>query len=367
MVQRRSVLARLSAGLAAMASGLPGQTHAAPNGATAGRAGIHPWLEVGDSVVADVIADGKAVAHLDHKAIQPGLQKTPALVFALPAGLKRLRLKGKATSSGKTTAFDKSWKVRDMAPVSAPLYDTSKPWIERVRGLAAKLEEGGVVVKPGDAGAKKKPAKAAFADLEKALGAPLPAAVKVLGEWRIEVGDSYFLAAADMRKVTDLLLGDWGYKSKGPDGLDRILSPAVRARYDRSLAVFVEVGDGLGALAWDPAGVTPGERPNTWGDEGNPGAQPGAPGEGVWYWLHQEHLVKPELLLDDDYRPKSAEAAMTNVFQRFALSDVDPRETEDELLVDSANPRPNLLQLHFDGPGQPRLWLRSYDHHYSLY
>ncbi|MBB6564283.1 hypothetical protein HNP48_007010 [Acidovorax soli] len=338
----------------------------AADGPTAGRAGIHPWIDAGDKVVAEVSADGKLLAQLDHQATQPGLQKRPALVVALPVGLKRLRLKGQVTQGGKASSFDKTWTVRDMAPFSAPLYDQGKPWIERVRGLAAKLGRT-VIIKAGDGGAKKKPAKAAFADLEKTLGVPLPPLVKVLGDWQIEVGDSYFLQAAQMRNVTDILLSEGGYERKGKDGLDTILAPAVRARYDRSLAVFIEVGDGLGALAWDPAGVIPGEAPNTTGDKGNPGARPGATGEGVWYWLHEGHINKPELLLDDDYRPKTAEAVFTHVFQRFALSGLELAESQDELEVDTANPRPNLLQLHFDGPRKPRLWLRSYDYHYSLY
>ncbi len=366
MAQRRRILAGISAWLATWFTGAPGSASAA-EGPTAGRAGIHPWIDAGDKVVAEVSADGKLLAQLDHQATQPGLQKRPALVVALPVGLKRLRLKGQVTQGGKASSFDKTWTVRDMAPFSAPLYDQGKPWIERVRGLAAKLEQGTVTVKAGDGGAKKKPAKAAFEDLEKSLGVPLPALVRVLGDWQIQVGDSYFLPAAAMRKVTDMLLSEGGYERKGKDGLDTLLVPDVRARYDRSLTVFIEVGDGLGALAWDPAGVAPGEAPSTWGDKGNPGARPGAPGEGVWYWLHQGHINKPELLLDDDYRPKTAEAALTHVFQRFALSTLELAESENDLEVDTANPRPNLLQLHFDGPRKPRLWLRSYDYHYSLY
>lgn len=365
MAQRRSILAGISAWLATLLAGAPGSVSAA-DGPTAGRAGIHPWIDAGDKVVADVIVDGKRVAQLDHQATQPGLKKPPALVFALPVGLKRIRLKGQVTQGGKASSFDKTWTVRDLAPFSAPLYDQGKPWIERIRGLAGKLD-GAVTVKAGDGGAKKKPAKTAFADLEKSLGVPLPPLVKVLGDWQVQIGDSYFLSAASMRKVTDMLLSEGGYERKGKDGLDTILAPDVRARYDRSLAVFIEVGDGLGALGWDPAGVTPGEAPSTWGDKGNPGAKPGAPGEGVWYWLHQGHIGQPELLLDDDYRPKTAEAALTHVFQRFALSQVELAESEDDLEVDTANPRPNLLQLHFDGPRKPRLWLRSYDYHYSLY
>lgn len=365
MAQRRSILAGISASI--VAGAIPGMAAAAAQAATAGRAGIHPWARVGDTVAADVVVDGKVVARLDHKVQVEGLPRRPALVFSLPAGLKRIGLKGDATLQGKAVPFDRTWTVRDIGPLSAPLYDQGKPWIERIRGLEKSLELA-VSVKAGDGGARKKPAKAAFADLEKQLGVSLPPLVKVLGDWRIQVNDSYFLSAAAMCTVTDLLLGpEWGYERKGPDGIDAILSAAVRARYDRSLAVFVEVGDGLGAFAWDPAGATPGEPLGPWGDGGNPGARPGVPGEGVWYWLHQDHLDRPRLLLDDDYRPRTTEAALTHVFQRFAVTEVDSPEADNEVVVDSANPRLNLLQLHFEDGRRPRLWLRSYDYNYSMY
>ncbi|MBB6558994.1 hypothetical protein HNP48_001658 [Acidovorax soli] len=359
---RRSILATLGA--------LPcGLLQAQPQAVAQGpRAGIHPWLEVGDAVVADVLANGKVAAQLNHQATQPGLLRRPALVWALPKGLQRVQLRGNLTRAGKTTPFNKTWTVRDMASVSAPLYDQGKPWIERVRGLAKRLEEGTVTVERAKLPAGKPPAATALPQLEKRLGAPLPAMVRLLADWRVEVGDSSFVHPSAMTTVTDMLRRQWDYALSGKDGLDQLLSPSVRARYDRSLAVFVHVGDGMGALAWDPAGVTAGEPTHTWGDQGNPGAQPGTANEGVWYWLHQEYLRKPSLLLDEDYRPRNAEAAFTHVLQRLAFSEVEEAANDKELVVDSALPRANLLQLHFDEESrQPSLWLRSYDSYYTLF
>lgn len=369
MAHRRTLLAALSAlpfAPWAHAQGVPAPPAAAgrpanPLVAKGASAGIHPWMEVGDAVAADVLVDGKVVAHLDHRSTLPGLKKPPAMVFALHAGIKHLRLRGKVTLAGKTSPFDRAWTVRDMAPLSAPLYDQRKSWIDRVAATEG-VGSGPAKTSPGS-----KPAKAALQELEKRMGVPLPAMLNVLEQWDVNFGDSYFLPVAQMSTVTRLLLGEWDYKEKGEDGLGQILTPAVRARYDRSLAVFVEVGDGLGAMAWDPAGVRRGEPTNTWGDAGNPGAQPATPNQGVWYWLHQDSLHKPRLLLDDDYRPKTAEAAFTHVVQRFALSHFDSPRNDGELVVDTANPRSNLLQLHFEEPRKPRLWLRSYDYNYSLY
>ncbi|MES2612684.1 MAG: hypothetical protein V4679_20695 [Pseudomonadota bacterium] len=369
--QRRSLLAAMS--LWAMAGACGAQ--ASPAGAErasskkapgkAGRAGIHPWIDPGDTVVADVLVDGKRVARLDHRARVDGMTRTPALVFPLPVGVKRVQLRGTATLKGQSGKFDTTWKVRDLAPISGPLYDQSRPWIERVRGLASKMWF--VTVKPWDADVRQRPAGPVFADLEKRLGAPLPPLVKVLGDWRITVQDSAFQSAAEMGRATDLLLGKWHYRESGAKGLGKILPRAVRARYDRSLTVFNEVGDGLGALAWDPVGVVAGEPTHVGIDRGDTGARPGPAGEGVWFWLHQNHIDEPILLLDEDYRPRNAESALTHVFQRFALSDDALPEKDDELVVDTANPRANLLQLTFTGPTMPSLELRGYDYHYSLY
>jgi len=56
------------------------------------------------------------------------------------------------------------------------------------------------------------------------------------------------------------------------------------------------------------------------------------------------------------------------VLQRLAFSEVEEAANDKELVVDSALPRANLLQLHFDEESrQPSLWLRSYDSYYTLF
>lgn len=330
--------------------------------ATKGQAGIHPWLQVGEQVTADVVADGKTIARLEHTATLPGLKKRPSVVFDLPDGLRQLELRGlHVNAQGKATSFKRRWSVLDMARISHPLYDQGKPLVERIRAFAdlSGLVELGEARLPSGI-----TAEAALLEAEARLGTALPSPLRtLLAEADIRIDNSYFLQPHRLQTAEGLLLGLGGYDSSN---FDAQLPPSALARYRRSVAVFVEIGDGLGALAWDPEGVVPNESPNTTGDQGNPGAQPATPNEGVWYWLHQERIAEPELLLDDDYRPQTAEAALTGVFKRFALSQADSPETETQLLIDTAHPR-NLLQLSFDEPKKPRLWLRSYDYHYSLY
>jgi hypothetical protein len=339
---------------------------AMPQGAKNGKAGIHPWLAAGEQVNADVLIDGRTVARLEHKAVLPGLKKLPAVVFDLPAGLQRFELRGShVDAQGRATSFKKRWAVLDLAPVSHPLYDQSQPLIDRVRAFAhlSRLVEVGEPHLPAGI-----TAQAALLESETRLNVRLPALLReVLGGANVEIGNSYFLPPHRLQTPIDLLTGLGGHAlDDGNQSLNTLLPPAVLARYKRSVAVFVEIGDGLGALAWDPDGVAPGEPPNTPADEGNSGARPTIPNEGVWYWLHQEHIAEPGLLLDDEYKPQDAESALTNVFKRLALSQAGSPESENQLLVDTAHPR-NLLQLHFDEPRKPRLRLRSYDYHYSLY
>ncbi|MDI5927228.1 hypothetical protein QBK93_21415 [Rhizobium leguminosarum] len=142
-LQRRSFLTGLWAALSAMfGAGMPAAAdNQSPQNAEGreGRAGIHPWLGVGEQVTADVVLDGKVVAQLNDTATLPGLKKLPALVFNLPPGLKRLQLHGSLRDAeGRAGSFSKTWTVRDMAPISATLYDCSRPLIERVRLLPRK-------------------------------------------------------------------------------------------------------------------------------------------------------------------------------------------------------------------------------------
>ncbi|WP_238541855.1 hypothetical protein [Acidovorax sp. CF316] len=309
----------------------------------AAAAGIHPCLQVGDRVAAEVVVDGRVVAQLDHEATRPGLQRQPVVLVPMRPGLQQLQLRGTVSLAGKApAALDRTWMVRDMAPASAPLYDPCLPWGERIHALARQTPR--IQIEP----APPQPGQAALQALEQRLGTPVPALLQLLADWDIGISDSYFVGARGLGTVAEMLVNQWDYARTGEDGLQELISPDVLARYDRSLAVYVDVGDGLGALAWDPEGA-PGE-------------------EGLWYWLHQDSLDEPALLQDHATgQPHTAEAAFTQVFQRFALSRLASAQADDELVVDTALPRPNLLQLQFDKRRHPRLWLCSYGHPYGLY
>jgi len=128
--------------LACLQVGMMVATVPAEASASAGKAGIHPWLGEGARVEADVLVDGQTMARLEYVGEGRGLPRWPAVVFDLPRGLESIRLHGQLISpEGTPVSFDKSWKVYDMSHITAPLYDLRLRWIDRVRGLQATIAE----------------------------------------------------------------------------------------------------------------------------------------------------------------------------------------------------------------------------------
>ncbi len=353
-----------------------GLLYTLPHTALMAETGVHPWLDRGDQLTATLKVDGKVVCQIrDEVAPHDGMRREPSCVFAMPANATTAVLTGSLKRHGvkKPVAFNRKWNVVDAAPYTQALYDPQASlgqrwlnWSKQLDGFQKKHPAeyfSGFRAKQGPAIATE------IAAAEKRLRMPLAAAFKEVLRLQIEAGDSRFHRPKELVTVEQMLLGDWDYKS-----LDKILPPAVLARYRRSVAVFTEVGDGLGALAFDPQGVQTGEPSNAWGDQHGAGAQLSLPPRGVWFWIHQDSIDQPTLLLTRERQAASDEQALLSVLQRFEVSSVldsvviagwvAPVDDEKTIWVDSAHPR-SLMQLHFDGK-KPKLWLRSYDHFYSL-
>lgn len=339
------------------------------------RTGIHPWLQTGDKLVARLEVDGQPVCHIEEIAAHSGMSRQPSAEFHLPAGAKKALLTGTLTreEDGKAISFKRAWNLADAAPYTSVLHDSAVTLDQRLLKFSARLEALDQANSDyrfrefrAEAG---EPVDEALAAAGRRLGMQWPPAVAQVLGLKTELGNSYFHRPQDLTTVeATLLSGIWGHES-----LEDQLAPEVLARYRRSVAVFTEVGDGLGALAYDPQGVVPGEASNAWGDSHGPGAE-AAPGQGVWFWLHQESLNEPTLLLDRQRRPATGEEAVIRVLRRLVLGsvlesavesgDAPVVDNEKTIWVDSSHPHA-LMQLHFDGK-KPRLWLRSYDHFYSL-
>ena len=366
-MERRSVLGWASAGLLGWGlQGAPGMAQAAP--AAAGLTAIHPWLGEGEQLQAELLVDGVSLGQFTHKAA--GLQRAPALSLALPANAKQLALRGSWQSAkGTTRSVAGNWQLLDLAGLTRPLYDPALDMAARItqfcdaaqralsqRGSKASLDE--LSVAPAVPGAAEK-----LAAREKQWQLRLPAAVHQLMRLKVELGDSHYLAAGELQTVGSLLK-EWG-------GSLQDFAPATRARYERSVAVFVEVGDGMGCIAWDPQGVRAGEPSGLMVDErGSAKVQAAANNEGVWFSVHQEMVAKPELFLNSQLQPVGAVQALLNPIQTLLLdqllADWAPASAKGPLLpVDSANPLFHV-QLSVDERGKPTLRQRSYEDHSPL-
>ena len=366
-MKRRSVLGLASAGLLGWGlQGAPGMAQAAPS--AAGLTAIHPWLGEGEQLQAKFLADGVPLGQFTHTAV--GLQRAPALSVALPANAKQLVLRGsRKSANGQTRPVTGNWQLFDLAGLTRPLYDSALDMAVRItqfRDLAqralsrreskAKLDELSVAPAAPDAAEK-------LAAREKQWQLRLPAAVHQLMQLKVKLGDSLYLTAGEVQTVGSLLK-DWG-------GSLQDFAPATRARYERSVAVFVEVGDGMGCIAWDPQGVRVGEPSGLMVDErGSAKVQAAAKNEGVWFSVHQETVELPELFLNSQLQPVGAVQALINPIQTLVLEglveSLAPSRSKGPVLpVDSANPLFHV-QLSVDERGKPTLRQRSYEDHSPL-
>lgn len=365
-MERRSVLGLASAGLLGWGlQSAPGMAQAATP--AAGLTAIHPWLGEGEQLQAEFLADGVPLGQFTHTAA--GLQRAPALSVALPANANQLVLRGSWKSAkGPTRPVAGNWQLFDLAGLTRPLYDPALDMAARIRqfrdlaqralsprGGKASLDE--LSVAPAASGAAEK-----LAAREKQWQLRLPAAVHQLMQLTVKLGDSYYLAAGG--QAVSSLLKDWG------DSLQDF-APATRARYERSVAVFVEVGDGMGCIAWDPQGVRAGESSGLMVDErGSAKVQAPAKNDGVWFSVHQETVGLPELFLNSQLQPVGAAQALINPIQTLVLEglieSLVPSRSKGPLLpVDGANPLFHV-QLSVDERGKPTLRQRSYEDHSPL-
>jgi hypothetical protein len=234
-----------------------------PHAALMAETGIHLWLERGDQLTATFKVDGKVVCQIAQDVTpHDGMRREPSCVFVMPADAKAAVLTGALTRKGasKPMSFNRQWRLVDAAPYTQALYGPQDSLSQRWLNWSTQLEKLQKKYPDGNfSGFSAKPGPALGADIaaaEKRLRMPLPVALKELLSLDVKVGDSFFHKPKNLVTVEKLLI-EWDTPS-----LEKILSPAVLARYRRSVAVFTEVGDGLGALAFDPQGVQAGESSN---------------------------------------------------------------------------------------------------------
>ena len=345
----------------------------APNAAIDGGSwvAIHPCLDKGDELEASFLADGKPLGKLQFRDSPGIMRREPALKFQWPKGATKLAFEARLTSAkGKSRTFKRTMSVFDMGPFTSGLYDESLEFDQRLGKLTSQMDQlikqtGGIDYKGADLISMKPQlasAAAQIAAFESKNRLKLPQPVHALLRNAVTLGDCYFTTPKNLGMLSEAVK-EWG------DPFDK-LPKRVQERYSRSVAVFFEVGDGMGALAWDPQGVTAGEPGNGRLDTDEVREQPGKPGEGVWFWMHEEKLFEPELLLNSRMQPASASQALVNAVQCFALDTLaddvrESRKPAPDIIFDTSNPLLHL-QMFVENTSRMTLWQRSYEGHGSL-
>jgi hypothetical protein len=187
-------------------------------------------------------------------------------------------------------------------------------------GNADDLDLGFEDVQAGDA------IRAAELRLGFALDPRLRAVLETAGPVRLQ--DSRMTLASELATTEQQFVSLWGHPET--------VSAETLAIYRASTMVWVEAGDGYGAVIYQPKG---------------PEHCDGAPA----YWkIHQEHIDAPELILGADGRCGGLAEALFPMFVRELMERIDDEGGRTQLLVDptmSGFP----LWLENDGEGAPRL------------
>lgn len=332
--------------------------------------GIHPWLEVGERLACEVFLDNKLTGKINYLAKYRGVRRQPVLKFNTPNKLHQLRLSGQLiTAKGKSHSFNRIWNVGDVAAYTLPLYEQQLTLPQRIKKFAEKmaLEEEkseGEFLNPLELKKTEPDYVEALNAAEARLKMHLPQALRELSCYQISIQDSFFVVPSKLKTVIEEVRL-WSGSAQEANRREKLLSPNTLARYNRSVMVFVENGDGIGALAWDPQGITEGEPSNIWIDQPGFGAKPVSENTGVWFWMHEEFIDAPQLLLTSDGYPYSDEEALLSIFKRFVMEPImDYIQLEDVkesfLIIDSKHPR-GFLQLYFDINKKPNFMFRSYE------
>ncbi len=177
--------------------------------------------------------------------------------FELPSGASTLTIRGSATqlvwnsdtgkSAVKSATGELSLPLVDAAPMMAPLRDRTLPLAERwKRARAGEAEllaayDGVALI---ETRAPATPSEVAAA--ERRLGFALPASYRdlVTTVGGLGLSDHSVPAPQELATAERTLLVSWGY---GDAGTPKFISPRALERLQRSVLLFFEVGDGMGA------------------------------------------------------------------------------------------------------------------------
>jgi hypothetical protein len=282
------------------------------------------------------IADDREIGRFDIRK-QPSTE-IPQFRISVPAGAERLSIAraGRLPLIGtKVGARSTTVDLVSVAGITKPLRD-ERPADALLRLPAAAdalLREVGSEFSSRDLGlefgAKQTPD--AIAQAEARLGYKLDPEITavLMTSGPVRFGDHRMTMASDLFSTERQFMRLWGAEET------RVGEAA--ALYGASTMVWVEAGDGYGAVLYAPTGPA------------------GCDGNHAYWKIHQDTMDEPWLMGGADGRCGSLSDVLMAVIGEALLTQIEDNAAEGRLLVDPTMPDAFPVWLETDGDGKPRL------------
>ncbi|MDX1929470.1 MAG: SMI1/KNR4 family protein [Pirellulaceae bacterium] len=144
------------------------------------------------------------------------------------------------------------------------------------------------------------------------------------GAW--SYSSSRCVPATDINPANTQMRSIWGSPASEFDSL----SEKSKTLYQASVMLFVEGGDGYGALIYHPTSST-----------------------GDYYWIHQDNLDEPVKLVDNQNKPRDYSSAMRWIIANQILLNYD--DVFDGTFIDRSSTTAFPYQLRLNFPSQKQL------------
>lgn len=276
------------------------------------------WPKAGGNRL-EIVLDGRVACTL----ADPGDSRC---TFDVPATARELVVRGKYVVEGRADPLEGASEVAlvDASVVSAPLREAGVPlgtrWRRAVDAEIEFTEAHDLFASMGvDEPAPAADVKAAEARLGFALPAGYAEFVQDVGG--ASIGDHFFVAPKRITSGSATLFNEWGLADlwKLDDDLTKKVPPKMLGRINRSVALFTEVGDGLGAWLYVAPPVA------------------GCGEQGGWQWLHQDTVGDDLAALEKGpLRCVGFDEIVRDVQRTYVFSSFDDelRELGHRLLID---------------------------------
>jgi hypothetical protein len=227
------------------------------------------------------------------------------------------------------------WRIVDFASILRPLRDSTRPFGARMRAAikeAQRFEQHyqelfDLAVSPMTPAEPATALEVVQAEERLAYALPLEHHSLLTTVGALAVGDSAFVAAADIKSTLGAMIEDWETPKAR---LERVLEPQSKALYSASTLLYTSAGDGYGGLIYRPSGEA--------ACGGNP----------AFYWIQQDGINRPRLLRTRDGACKDYAAAIRWLIVQESLTlleDSDP----DVVVVDRSSPVAFRLLMSWEG------------------